>query len=248
MRQRIRRGTRRPVRGKAGTAHGRLADRHVDDLAPCRLGHHRSHRPGEQEVPGDIGREQITESVGFHVPERLRVRHEPGIDRSHPDAGVVHQHIDSTERVDAAATPSSTDCSSRTSIATPTARPGPELASCAAAAAVRAASRPVKTTCAPPASNAALIACPSPLVPPETTTRTSVTSLMHRPYGFACALSQGSGDGANEVGPRLDPTVPDRTRGSRGPCLRSRRSARPESARRCGDRRSDRSACRDRRA
>ena len=57
----------------------------------------------------------------------------------HPDAGVVHEHVDSTERV----------------------------------------GRRRTTTCAPPASNAALIAYPSPLVPPETTTRTSVTSLMH---------------------------------------------------------------------
>ncbi len=53
---------------------------------------------GEQEIPGDIGREQITESVGLHDPERLRVCHESGIDRSHPDAGVVHEHIDSSER------------------------------------------------------------------------------------------------------------------------------------------------------
>ena len=126
MRQRIGRRPRGSVGDEPGPARRRLAHRHVDDLPPTGPEHPRNHLPSQQEVAGDVRGEELPEPFGVHRPERLGVGQEPGVHRLHPDAGVVHQHVDASEHGGRhARRRRPPTAASRTSMARPTARPGP---------------------------------------------------------------------------------------------------------------------------
>ena len=93
----LRTGPRGAVGDKAWPAHGGVIHRYVDDAAPARPQQMRNDLAGDQEVAGQVGGDHLQESLGGDLPKWQRAGEELGIDRAHPEAGIVDQHVEATE-------------------------------------------------------------------------------------------------------------------------------------------------------
>jgi hypothetical protein len=147
----------------------------IDETAVPLVHEHPGESPRDQEVAGQVGRHDVSESGRVDVEERLRLLQEAGIDRPHPDPGVVDDQVDTPSRECAAATAASTDSGSRTSTGTGSADKPPARCS-ATNSDSRGVGRAAMPTAAPARSRAIAIAAPMPLVAPVTTAFTPDSS------------------------------------------------------------------------
>jgi rifampin ADP-ribosylating transferase len=92
-------GARWPVRHEATADHRLLVHRDIDDPPAAVPEHHRHHCARHQETADELGLYDVSESGRPDFPERLRVGHEPRIDRPHADARVVDEHVEAAPRV-----------------------------------------------------------------------------------------------------------------------------------------------------
>ena len=87
------------VGDEAAAGHRLVAHRDRDHPSAARAQHARDHLPGDQERPGRLGLQHVAKGGGRHLPEWLRLRHEPRVDGPHPDPGVVDQEVQAAEQL-----------------------------------------------------------------------------------------------------------------------------------------------------
>jgi len=66
----------------------------IDETAVPLLDEYPGKGPCDEEIAGQVRRNDVGESCGIDLEERLRLGQEAGIDRPHPDARVVHDQVD----------------------------------------------------------------------------------------------------------------------------------------------------------
>ncbi len=98
-RQRFDGRARRAVGDEPPPRHRLLVHRDVDDPSGAGGHHSRRHRPGDQEHPRHLRVDHVAEAFRRDLPEPLWLGEEARIDRAHPDAGVVDEHVESAELI-----------------------------------------------------------------------------------------------------------------------------------------------------
>ena len=140
----------------------------------CRK-HPRRDLAGHQEVTGEVGLDDSPEALGRHLPETKRLGQKARVNRAHPDAGVVDQHVDAAQP-----RPRFLDRPGhRRFVLHVKADPHPTGQLRGDLGCTRP-DRPVSATLAPAPARAAAIAWPSPLVPPVTSTFTAPPAIPRR--------------------------------------------------------------------
>jgi hypothetical protein len=142
-----------------------------DDPPAAGPQHSRHDLAGDPERSGRLGLQDVAEAARRYLPERLRLGHEPRVDRAHPDPGVVDQDVQAAEHLAGAVNRRGR----RTRIPHVELDPHRSSAQLLGGDMCPFSSRPVTATCAPARTSAWAIARPRPLVPPVTSTRVSLT-------------------------------------------------------------------------